>query len=600
VRLFVARALAVKPDFALNAENAAIIAAICRSVDGLPLAIELAAARVKVLPPTAMLARLEQRLPLLTGGARDAPLRQRTMRDAIAWSYDLLPPEEQQLLRSLAVFAGGFTLDAADAVGRGDLEIGSKHRDGNDSSIIDAIASLTDKSLLYQNEALDGEPRFLMLETVREFALEQLTASGELAAIRARHAEWCLRLAEEIEPQLFSGRGEAPYLAWLDAELDNMRAAIAWFSVSHQHTEMLRLIAAIRHYLAVRPLQAEVARWLHDGLQSGADVPVGVRVLALGLAIFMTYDLGDEPTVTAYADEVSALAPQVIDPSIRGQAHYCAGLIWAAAGDVARAARDFDAALEEFHKADASIWIATTLIEVADLKMLAGDAASAISILDEALAIHRTIGPSWTFTGGLGQRAHAALMVGNPIQAASYLSESIALAEEMGDLRTLLAMVASVACVALVLGQPKQGARLLGAVEVAQETSGIRRIPQQLHITRIRAEAWSDFAEPMFSVAWEEGRALSFVDAVADGLAFCASVLEPPPLTQDPDHHFGLTQREIDVLRQLAEGRSDREIAQSLFIGARTVQTHVANLFAKLGVNARAEAAAVAVRRGIV
>ena len=188
VRLFVARAEAVQPDFALTPDNAVAVAEICRRLDGLPLAIELAAARVKVLPPAALLARLDHRLPLLTGGGRDLPARQQTMRAAIAWSHDLLTPEEQVLFRRLAVFAGGFTLEAAEAVASGSGEPGIDPFEG--------VASLLDKSLLRQEAGPGGEPRFSMLETVREFALEQLAASGEEAAIRERHAAWCLALAE--------------------------------------------------------------------------------------------------------------------------------------------------------------------------------------------------------------------------------------------------------------------------------------------------------------------------------------------------------------------------------------------------------------------
>jgi predicted ATPase/DNA-binding CsgD family transcriptional regulator len=592
VRLFGARAQAVKPDFALNAGNAATIAAICQSVDGLPLAIELAAARTKVLLPAALLGRLEQRLPLLIGGARDAPQRQRTMRDAIAWSYDLLSPEEQRLLRRLAVFAGGFPLAAAQIVAGEPEEI--------EGDAFEGIACLTDKSLLRQEEGPDGEPRFLMLETVREFALAQLAAHGEEDTIRELHAVWCLAIAEAVSPHLFTGRAESLYLARLDSELDNLRAAIAWFSADGRHADMLRLIVAIRHYIAVRPLQVEAVRWLHDGLHSGSDVPVDIRALALCLAIYMTYDLDDMPEVIAYAEEAIALASRINDPLVRGQIHFSAGITWAYAGDTARAAGDFDEALEQFRAADAPIWIAATLAEVADLQLLAGNAASAIPILDEALAIHRQVGPSWSFAGGLSERANAALLVDDPILAAKLLDESIALAKEMGDLRTLLGLVATLAGVALALGQPERGVRLLGAVDAGQEHSGIRHPPQQIYVERIRARARGSLSASAFAAAWAEGRSLSFADVVADAMAFCASVLEPPSLQQKTGNHVGLTPRELDVLRLLVEGRSDREIAEALFIGTRTVQTHMANLFAKLGVNARAEAAAVAVRRGLV
>jgi predicted ATPase/DNA-binding CsgD family transcriptional regulator len=592
VQLFVARAQAVKPDFAVNAANVDTIAAICRSVDGLPLAIELAAARIKVLPPTALLGRLEQRLSLLTGGARDAPRRQRTMRDAIAWSYDLLLPEEQRLLRRLAVFAGGIPLTAVEPV--------ALTPDDTDVDALEGVASLTDKSLLRQDEGPAGEPRFLMLETVREFALAQLAASGEEAHVRASHAGWCLALAATVGPMLFTGSDEAAHLARLDRELDNLRAAIAWFSATGRHADMLRLMAAIRHYIAVRPLQVEAVRWLDDGLRSGSDVPVDVRALALCLAIYMSYDLGDLPAVTAYAEEALALVPRINDPLIRGEVHFSAGITWAYAGDTARAVEDFDEALIQSRAADAPIWIASTLTEVGGLQLLAGDAASAIPILDEALAIHRQVGLSWGFAGALGERANAALMVDDPVLAARLLGESIAWAEEMGDVRTLLGMVATVAGVALALGQLERGVRLFGAVDAGQESSGIRHPPQRHYTERIRAKAQASLAASAFAAAWTEGRSLSFADVVTDALAFCASVAEPAPAPQGKSDPFGLTTRELDVLRLLVEGRSDREIAGTLFIGARTVQTHVANLFAKLGVNARAEAAAVAVRRGLV
>jgi non-specific serine/threonine protein kinase len=528
----------------------------------------------------------------LTGGARDAPERQRTMRDTIAWSYDLLPLEEQRLLRRLAVFAGGFSLAAIEAV------FGGLEESGLDP--LAGVASLIDKSLLRQHETADGDPRFLMLETVREFALEQLAATGEERAIRDRHARWCLNLAEELEPFLFSGRNEAPYLARLDAELNNLRAAIGWFSASLQHAEMLRLIVAIRHYLGVRPHQAEVMRWLEAGLGHGADVSVHSRALALCLAIYMSYDLDDVPTVTAHAEEAIALASEVGDPLIRGQVHYCAGITWTLAGDLMRAARDFDEALAQFRTAEAPLWVATTLEEVADLRLVVDDATSAIPILDEALAIHRQLGPSWSFAGALGDRAHAALKIDDPVLAINLLNEGIVMAEEMADLRTLMGLVASVAGVAMALGQPKRGVRLLGAVEMAQASIGIRRMTQAPYVERIRTEARAWLPAPAFTDAWAEGRSLSFADAVADAVAFCTSVLEPPSLSQDPGNPFGLTPREIDVLRLLVEGHSNREIAKALFIGARTVQTHVANLFAKLEVNARAEAVAVAVRHGIV
>jgi predicted ATPase len=251
VRLFVARARAADPAFVLTAEDGRAIASICARLDGLPLAIELAAAKTRLLPPSALLARLESRLPLLAGGPREAPARLRTMRDAIAWSHDLLSAEDRALYRRLAVFVGGFTLAAVEAIAvglAGDALVG--------------VEALADQSLVRRIEVVAGEPRFAMLETVREFGLERLAESGEHDAVRDAHAAWCLALAEAAAPDLIAGRDLVRWLSRLDAELDNLRAALAWFDRLGKHTELLRLLAAIEEYWTARPYHAEVRRWL--------------------------------------------------------------------------------------------------------------------------------------------------------------------------------------------------------------------------------------------------------------------------------------------------------------------------------------------------
>ena len=233
----------MKPDSSLTTDNAAAVAEICRRLDGLPLAIELAAARVKVLPPVALLARLEQRLPLLTGGGRDLPARQQTMRDTIAWSHDLLAPEEQTVFRRLAVFPGGCTIEAAEAVA------------GTESGldVFAGMAALVEKSLLRQEEGAEGEPRFRMLETVREYGLEQLEASGEGEATRDRLAAWSLTLAEQAEPVAFGGIIR-PWADRLDEELPNLRAAVTWLLARGEATRALRLLVAAEDFWTQRHL----------------------------------------------------------------------------------------------------------------------------------------------------------------------------------------------------------------------------------------------------------------------------------------------------------------------------------------------------------
>jgi DNA-binding CsgD family transcriptional regulator len=226
--------------------------------------------------------------------------------------------------------------------------------------------------------------------------------------------------------------------------------------------------------------------------------------------------------------------------------------------------------------------------------------AAAVPLLDEALALHRRVENPFGIALTLGERAHAARMQGDQVLAARLFAESITVAEEIGSERVRMGAVAGLAGVALALGQPGRAVRLLGAVEAAGKMSGVGRFTHAAHTERITAEARIVLPEPVFVAAWEEGRALPFTDARADAMALAASTLEPPPPVPGDASSSGLTVRELDVLRLLVEGHSDRQIGEALFIGTRTVQTHVANLFTKLGVNARAEAAAVAVRRGIV
>jgi excisionase family DNA binding protein len=255
VQLFVARARAVNPDFVLAEENAAAVAEICRRLEGLPLAIELAAARVAVLPPAALLARLEHRLAVLTAGPRDVPARHRTLRDAIAWSYELLAPNEQRFFRHLAVFSGGFTLEAADAV----CQLPQP-------ASLDAVTSLINNSLVQRTEGPGSESRFEMLETIREYGLEQLQAQGELEAAGQRHAEHFLAFAEEAE-QMLRSRDQVAKLARLETEHDNLRAALAWSLDAPDRTDVaLRLVAALYRFWYLRDHYSEGRKWLEEVL----------------------------------------------------------------------------------------------------------------------------------------------------------------------------------------------------------------------------------------------------------------------------------------------------------------------------------------------
>ena len=257
VALFVERAHATDPSFALTAENASAVVAICRRLDGLPLAIELAAARVRLLPPVALLPQLEQSLLLLTDGARDAPARQRTLRETIAWSYDLLSPEEQELFRRVSVFVGGWTLGATEPVANPDGAL----------DVLSGLGALLERSLIQRGEGLHGEPRFGLFETIREFGLEQLAASGEEMLTRERHAAWVVHLAEQAEPAMF----RADQRSWwerVEVERPNIRAALAWFEQIVDAERAQRLVAALVPF-----------SWIRGHLQEGQDW--SVRALAI-------------------------------------------------------------------------------------------------------------------------------------------------------------------------------------------------------------------------------------------------------------------------------------------------------------------------------
>ena len=302
VRLFVERAQAVNGQFALTDDNAAAVAEICRRLDGLPLAIELAAARTRLLEPQAMLARLEHRLHFLTGGAHDLPDRQQTLRKTIAWSYDLLDPPEQMLFRRLAVFVGGCTLDAANAVCAIEIDL------------FDAADSLATKSLVHPVQAAPGEVRLSMFETIREFGLEQLAWTGELEAQRRRHAEYFLELAEQAEPELW-GPAASTWHARLDAEHDNLRAALEWGLTAGDDTGgvlALRLAGALARFWWTRTYHSEGRHWLTRAL-ANAPAWSAARMKALHGAAWLAHMLHDSIGARVLLEESLAIARELMD-----------------------------------------------------------------------------------------------------------------------------------------------------------------------------------------------------------------------------------------------------------------------------------------------
>jgi predicted ATPase/DNA-binding CsgD family transcriptional regulator len=663
VSLFVARAQAVKPDFALTDANAQTIAEICRRLDGLPLAIELAAARVKVLPPAVLLARLERRLPLLTGGGRDLPARQQTMRDAIAWSYDLLPLEEQRLFRRLGVFSGGFTLAAAEWVGerldegapdstqgvtadalpQGASPLAQRGKDDGGRftspsppagaqrparpeaaprlaspdrsdlpSVLDGIASLMDKSLLRQDETLDGAPRYQMLETVREFALEQLAASGEADAVHDRLLDWLLEQAyfprwRWVEPREGAERKDADDRSWFgswERELSNVRVALTWAEARGDAERLLRLAGYLTMFWWSRRHINEGWAWLERGLASDG---VSASSRAVGLTVLgVLAQRRDEGGLAAdLARQARALCEELGDEEGIGAADYLLGLAAYRLGDLVGAEQFYAAALDRLRSAGSTGMAGDALLGLGHIARERGDLTGAAAIFEEALTLQATVRHGWTRALACYGCATAAHDLGDLPAALAHYRESLRYWDGIEDLGSVAICLEGIAWTVCGVGDARRAALLLGAAQKRREDADYP-LPDRVlgSFGRVVAGVHTRLGPETFTEAWLAGRALSLDAAVAE--AYRAdprergAAAEPGAAVQDARAPFGLTPREIDVLRLVVEGRADREIGEALYISTRTAQTHVANLFAKLGVGARAEAAALAVRRGLV
>jgi predicted ATPase/transcriptional regulator with XRE-family HTH domain/Tfp pilus assembly protein PilF len=423
VALFMDRARAVWPEFALTPENAADVMAICRRLDGLPLAIELAAARIRLLPPRALLARLERRLPILTGGARDLPERQRTLRDTLAWSYGLLSRAEQTLLRRLSVFAGGATLDAVEAVCSADGTL--------DSDALEWLAALVDHSLLRQEESDAGEPRVGMLETVREYGLEQLAAAGELEATQEAHAQYYLVLAEAAGPAL-RGSEQAPWLARLDAEHDNLRAALGWAQGRRDGELGLRLAGALWRFWYLRGYLGEGRCWLEAALTGTVQTSLAARARALNGAGNLAERQGDYGRAAAFHEESLALRRALGD--MQGIAHSLGNLgnLAHRQGDSRQAAALYEEALALYRELGEMASIAIALSNLGSVAFEQDDYGRAATRYEESLALYRALGDKIGSAASLTGLGKVASLRGDYGRASALHEESLALGREVG------------------------------------------------------------------------------------------------------------------------------------------------------------------------
>ncbi len=599
VSLFSQRARSVKPDFALTTVNAPAVAAICRRVDGLPLAIELAAARVSLLSPADLLERLDRQLPVLSGGPRDQPARLKTMSDAIAWSYDLLTPAEQTLFRRLAVFVGGATLDAAEQVG---VALGQPL-----GELLDGLSALVHQSLLLAEEVandsvLHGTTRVRMLEPIREFAEERLVASGEEERARAEHAAWCLDLVERSDSFWFTA-SQREWADRIEPERGNLRAALGWYAQRGEVASLLRMTATIWPFWFLRSYYAEGREWLVLALEMSEGARSYERVSTLNGAASLSVFQGDATPVTAWCDEGLAIAREIGNRFGSGNALLILGHVALAQGDLDRAHAMQEAALAEMQALGDTLPRAAPAASVilgnlAEIAMAQGDDKRALLIAEEALAKQRELGFDWGAAQSLHTLGTVSHARGAGNVAAAHFRESLCLAWEQRDQRLMLRALGHLALLAQEQGSHEQATQLFGAAARLRELLGTPILPSlQSSHERAVLGAKVQLGE-RFAAAWEAGWVLPLTELVSETSR--SERASTPGHGQTSAAHRKLTRRERDVLRLLVAGQTDREIAEALFIGHRTVETHVRAILNKLGLASRTAVAAYAVRYGLV
>jgi len=712
ITLFLQRAQAVIPTFQLTAANARAIAELCVHLDGLPLAIELAAARIKLLPPQALLARLGRWLEVLTSKAQDVPARQQTLRNTIAWSYQLLDASEQRLFRRLSVFVGGCTLEAAEAV--------CGERDDGAGRVLDGVASLLDKSLLQQIGQEGEEARLVLLETIREYALECLESCGELEATRTAHAEYYLALAEEAAPHLrgavwpshfhalmphlaeeaapqWRGAEQVRWVEPLEGEQENLRAALS-FLLEQAHGQAgtqegerqvelaLRLCVALSWFWHVRGYGREGLSFLMQALAERAGVGAALRARALYEAAELAFIYARNLPLERLAEESLALYQELGDPV--GMAHSLSRL-----GGIARIRSQFAlahaqleeaatrfqalgnrwrqgqcstewarAAIEEGQYEQARALLSESLLlyqALGDTQRLGWvrylqarlyfvsqqDRARAQQLAEQSLAYFRERGDTPFSVYPLGLLGLIHLEQGELEAARPLLEESLAIGKQTGvetdavhlalglaRLSTLRGNAASarhlyqesltllfecnvyqediaaslegLAALEAGQGEPRQAARLWGAAEALREAIGAPMHPvHRASYAPVLAHARTALDEQAFRLAWAEGRGMTPEQALATqepGTPQVSPIPRSSAVQPSSSAPAGLTRREREVLRLLTEGLTNPQMAERLVVSLPTVNTHVASIFNKLGVNSRSAATRYAVEHHLV
>jgi predicted ATPase/DNA-binding CsgD family transcriptional regulator len=590
-RLFVERTAAVKPNFKLTEQNAPAVAQVCYRLDGIPLAIELAAARTKVLSMEEISARLGDSFRLLAAGSRTAMPRQRTLHATMDWSHELLSQKERVLFRRLSVFAGGFTLEAAESICAGE----ELQRD----EVLELLSQLVDKSLVVAQER-DGAARYRLLETIRQYGRERLEEAGEAAHVREQHAGYYLAVAEEAEPEL-KGEQQVAWLERLEREHDNLRMAMAWLLGRGESEEAARLGWSLWLFWGIRTHLAEGRQSMEQALsvRSSVAMSASARAKALFVAGMMSNYQGDHLSAEPLVQESLRLFKELGDKV--GKAYALSNAGYVALGReryqqaIAVIEEAADLFLEEGEKWGAAIELGFLAVAWRNQ----GDHERAKRLAERGLAISREIGERQATTSALYTLAILAKTEGEDERARNLLEEGLKLSAELGNEADVAHCLEGLASIVAAEGSIVRAARLWGAEETLLEKledAVYTYVPDRsLHRSQVAAVR-PLIDEAAWEAAWAEGRAMSPEQVVEYTLE-----QEPAPEPAAPEPYLaGLSAREADVLRLVATGLTNAEVAEKLFLSSRTVDWHLSSIYRKLGLHSRTEASRFASEHGLL
>ncbi len=573
-RLFAERAALADPAFPVNDLNAPIIAEICHKLDGIPLAIELAAARVQFLSVEGIAERLTDRFRLLTGGSRTAMPRHQTLRATVDWSYELLSNPEKLVLQRLGVFSGGFSIDAAEAICREES-----------SESFELLGQLVHKSLVMREERRQTGDRYQQLETIRHYALDRLVARGEVERIRRRHAQYFVELAEAAEPHL-RGEGQASWLARLEDDHDNLRAAMEWCRNTDPELTA-RLAVALGWFWYGHGSLREGRDWLETAVACSAPGSHR-RAMALRRLGNLEYLQGNYHDGRAHTEEALAIFEALGDLEGRAACNNNLGIYAHAAGDLAAAIAFTEHSLQLSARVGVPAMMGTGLLNLGTYAVLQHQPAAAEGFLAESIDIFRRIQDRRSIALVLGFQFLVALDRGDHARARAVGREGIVLLRDLGDQWMLAEILYRFVGLAVRESRPEEALRLAGAAGAVLERMGAVATPTVAELL----EPWLESARSMLSaeraaVAWSEGSHMTLEDAIGEAL-------NPPSAATpaQPADRSGLTRREFEIASMVAAGMTNRQISEKLFIAERTAEGHVERIRNKLGFRSRSQIAA--------